>query len=221
MVIDPIFARVDSYVAGLFAEEDDALRAAVAAMSEAGMPAISVSATEGRLLQILAHTCGARRILEIGTLGGYSTIWTARGLPADGRLVTIELDPKHAEVARANLARAGVGDRVTVRVGKALDELPRIEAEGLGPFDMVFLDADKKPYAEHLDGAVRLSRPGTVIVADNVVRDGKVLDPDSPDEFVQGVRRFNAALAARTDVDGVVFQTVARGHDGMAIGVVR
>ena len=186
------------------------------------MPQISVSPTEGKLLHVLARLCGAKKILEIGTLGAYSTIWMARALPSDGRLMSIEADPAYAEVARSNLERAGVQERVTVRVGRALEVLPEIEAEGLGPFDMIFIDADKPPYVEYFGWALRLACSGTLIVADNVIRAGEVLKPDGTDEMAAGVRRFNAALAAENRVSAVVLQTIgARGHDGMAVAVVR
>jgi caffeoyl-CoA O-methyltransferase len=219
---DPIFLDVERYIAGLFATEDDALAGVQRSIDQAGMPAISVSPVEGKLLHLLARLMGARRILELGTLGGYSTIWMARALPPDGRLISIEVDGTYAEVARRNLQRAGVGDRVTVRVGRALDVLPQLEAEKEGPFDMVFIDADKQPYLEYFQWAMRLSRAGTLIVADNVIREGEVLDAKSDDDKVLGVQRFNAALAADPRVTSVILQTVgAKGHDGMAVTLVR
>lgn len=222
MSLDPIFADVDRWIGRLFAAEDEALAQVERSLDEARMPHISVSATEGKLLHVLARLCGARRILEIGTLGGYSTIWMARALPPDGHLISIEVDPAHAEVARANVARAGVRDRVSVRVGRALDVLPELESDGLAPFDMVFIDADKPPYADYLRWALRLSRPGTLIVADNVIRSGEVLDAGNSDASVAGVRRFDEALAAEPRVSAILLQTVgARGHDGMALAVVR
>ena len=222
MELDPIFLDVERYIAGLFATEDDALAGVQRSIDQAGMPAISVSPVEGKLLHLLARLTGARRILELGTLGGYSTIWMARALPPDGRLISIEVDGTYAEVARRNLQRADVGDRVTVRVGRALDVLPQLEAEKVGPFDMVFIDADKQPYLEYFQWAMRLSRAGTLIVADNVIRDGEVLDAKSDDDKVRGVQRFNAALAADPRVTSVILQTVgAKGHDGMAVTLVR
>jgi predicted O-methyltransferase YrrM len=189
---------------------------------EAGMPQISVSAVEGKLLNLLASLTGARRILEMGTLGGYSTIWLARALPPGGRLITVEVDPAFAEVARKNLEKAGVADRVTIRLGRALDVLPQIQAEQLGPFDLIFIDADKPPYLEYFNWALELSRPGTLIIADNVVRFGGVLEADSKDERVVGVQRLNSALAADDRVKSVILQTVgAKGHDGMALALVR
>ena len=219
--LDPIFARVDRWIAERFAPEDDALAGVEPSLERAGMPHISVSPTEGKLLHVLALAVRAERVLEIGTLGGYSTIWMARALPPTGRVVTIEVDAKHAEVARANLARAGLADRATVRVGPALEELPRLVAEQVEPFDLIFIDADKPPYAEYLSWALRLARSGTLIVADNVVQSGRILDADDADRSVAGIRRFDEALAAEPRVAAVLLQTVARGHDGMALAVVR
>jgi caffeoyl-CoA O-methyltransferase len=220
--LDPIFADVDRYIAGLFAPEDEALAQVEASIERAGMPHISVSPTEGQLLHVLARLCRAERILEVGTLAGYSTIWMARALPPTGRLISIEAEPKHAEVARANLDRAAVASRATVRVGRALDVLAELEREGTRPFDMVFIDADKAPYLEYLRWALRLTRPGSLIVADNVIRSGDVLDRESEDAMVQGVQRFNDALAAESRVSAILLQTVGeRGHDGMALAVVR
>jgi caffeoyl-CoA O-methyltransferase len=220
--VAPIFADVDRYIAGLFAPEDDALADVEKSIERAGMPQISVSPTEGKLLHVLARLSGARSILEVGTLAGYSTIWMARALPPGGRLISLEVNPKHAEIARANVARAGVADRVTIRVGRALDVLPELEREGAGPFDMTFIDADKQPYLEYFRWALRLSRPGSLIVADNVIRYGHVVDRASEDAFVKGIQRFNDALAAEPRVSAVLLQTVGeRGHDGMALAVVR
>jgi predicted O-methyltransferase YrrM len=181
------------------------------------MPAISVSPTQGKLLQLLARIQGARRILEIGTLGGYSTIWLARALPPDGRLISLEVNPKHAEVARANLARAGLTTMVEIRQGRAVDTLQQLATEGNGPFDLIFIDADKPGYADYLKWSLKLARQGTLIIADNVVRKGAVADPDSKDENVQGIRKFNEALAAEKRVTTTVIQTVGgKGYDGLA-----
>ena len=220
--LDPIFTDVDRYIGALFAPEDDALADVEPSIERAGMPHISVSPTEGKLLHVLARLIRAERILEIGTLGGYSTIWMARALPPTGRMVSIEVDPKHAEVARANVARAGVAGRTTIRVGAGLDVLPELEREGAGPFDMVFIDADKQPYLEYFQWALRLTHPGSLIVADNVIRSGAVLDRASEDAMVKGVQRLNDALAREPRVTATVLQTVGlKGHDGMAIAVVR
>jgi caffeoyl-CoA O-methyltransferase len=221
MDLDPIFSDVEHYISGLFAVEDAALGAVQQSILDAGMPPISVSPVEGKLLHLLARLAGARRILELGTLGAYSTIWLARALPPDGSLVSIEVDPEFAKVARLNLANAGVQHLVSVRVGAALEILPQIQAENLGTFDMIFIDADKPPYLEYFHWALRLSRSGTLIVADNVIRSGEVLASDSQDEKVLGVQRFNAALAVEPRVSSVVLQTVGtKGHDGMAVALV-
>lgn len=217
------FAAVDTYLEGQFGDHGDpVLDAAQRRADEAALPTIAVSATQGRFLHVLALAVGARSILEIGTLGGYSTIWLARALPPDGRLISLELDPHHAAVARENVAAADLDGVVEVRIGPALDSLQALVDEGAGPFDLVFIDADKPPYTEYLAAALRLSRPGTLLVADNVVRDGAVLDRDSDDPAVRGVRRFIAALAAQPGVTGAVVQQVgAKGYDGMALAVVR
>jgi len=216
-----IWTAVDRYITDLLmpadAAPDSALDAALQASAEAGMPAIAVSANQGKLLMLMAQMLGARRILEIGTLGGYSTIWLARGLSAGGRVITLEADPKHADVARSNIARAGLGDVVEVRGGKALDTLPHVE----GPFDFIFIDADKVNYPGYLEWAVKLSRSGTVIIADNVVRKGAVIDAASTDVNVQGVRRFNEILAADPRLSATAIQTVGgKGYDGFAIARV-
>lgn len=215
------WTAVDRYITELFVPADPALDAALQATADAGMPLISVAPNQGKLLHILALSHGARAILEIGTLGGYSTIWLARALPADGRLITLEANPKHAEVARGTIARAGLGQVVEVRLGQALDTLPQLAAEGRGPFDLVFIDADKTNTAAYFAWALKLTRRGSLIITDNVVRDGAVLDADSADASVQGVRRFNAALAAEPRVSATVIQTVgSKGYDGLAIAIV-
>lgn len=216
-----LWSAVDRYIGDLFIGRDAALDAALESSVAAGLPPIAVAPHEGKLLMLLARAIGARRILEIGTLGGYSTIWLARALPNGGQLITLELDPGHADVARENIKRAGLGGVVELRIGRAQDTLPEIDAAGLGPFDLIFIDADKEGYVEYLKWSLALSRPGTLIIADNVVRDGKVLDPDSEDRLVQGVRRFNEALAAEPRVIATATQTVGvKGHDGMAIALV-
>lgn len=212
-----LWSAVDRYITDLLVPPDAALEAALGASVDAGMPTIAVSANQGKLLMLMAQMVGTRRILEIGTLGGYSTIWLARGLAAGGRLITLEADPKHADVASSNIASAGLGDVVEVRVGKALDTLPLLE----GPFDFVFIDADKLNYPGYLTWAVALSRSGTVIVADNVVRRGAVIDADSSDVNVQGVRRFNEMLAADARLSATAIQTVgSKGYDGFTIARV-
>jgi predicted O-methyltransferase YrrM len=209
-----LWTAVDDYIAGLMVPSDEALEEALRATAEAGMPAIAVSPAQGKMLMLLAQSLGARRILEIGTLGGYSTIWLARGLADGGRLITLEADPKHAEVARRNIARAGLSESVEVKLGRAIDTLPGLD----GPFDLIFIDADKPSYPRYLSWAVKLSRVGSLIVADNVVRKGAVIDPDSSDSNVQGVRRFNELVAAEKRVSATVIQTVgSKGYDGFAI----
>lgn len=221
MADDDVWTAVDHHLEELFAASDAALDGALARSDDAGLPAIAVSPMHGRLLHVLARARGARRILEIGTLGGYSTVWLARALPPDGQLVTLEYEAEHAEVARTNLAAAELADVVEVRVGAALDTLADLERAGVEPFDLVFIDADKPPYAEYLQAALRLSAPGTLIVADNVVRGGAIVDADPDDPAVAGIQRFNAALAAEPRVTASVIQMVgAKGHDGMAFAVV-
>ena len=212
-----LWTAVDRYYADLLLPADPVLEAALRASDEAGLPAIAVSASQGKLLMLLAQSLGARRILEIGTLGAYSTIWLAKGLTGGGRLITLEADPKHAEVARRNIARAGLSEVVEVRSGKALETLPDVE----GPFDLIFIDADKVGYPEYFSWAVKLSRAGSLIVADNVVRAGAVIDAQSGDANVQGVRRFNELVAADKRVGATVIQTVgSKGYDGFAIARV-
>lgn len=215
-----LWTAVDHYLSDLFVD-DPALDAAIAACDRAGLPAIAVSPPQGKLLQQLALIRGARTILEIGTLGGYSTIWLARALPEGGRLITIEIDPKHAAVARQNLAAAGLADRVEVRLGAALDALPQLASEAHTPFDLVFIDADKPNIPEYFDWALKMSRLGTVIIVDNVVRDGAVIDAASHDASVLGVRRLNDRLAKETRVSATVIQTVgSKGYDGFAVVLV-
>ena len=212
---------VDDYVAETIVAPDPALEQALAANAAAGLPSIDVSAPQGKLIHLLARMMGARRALEIGTLGGYSTIWLASALPHDGRLVTLERSARHAEVARKNVARAGLAAKVEVRTGAALDALPRIEAEGLGPFDFVFIDADKTNNGAYLQWALKLSRPGTAIMVDNVVRDGEVADARSADPDVVGVRRMFDLIAREPRLSATAIQTVgAKGWDGFALALV-
>jgi predicted O-methyltransferase YrrM len=216
-----VWAAVDEYFGDTLVPSDPALDAALEAAAAAGLPDIGVAPNQGKLLQLLARVQGARNILEVGTLAGYSTIWLARALPAGGRLVTLEVDPKHAEVARGNLANAGLGDVVDVRVGPALDTLPKLAAEGLGPFDLIFIDADKPSNPDYFTWALELSRPGSLIIVDNVVRGGAVVEADSEDPRVQGVRRLNELIAAEPRVSATALQTVGhKGYDGLAIALV-
>ena len=212
---------VDRYFADALASPDAALDAALKASADAGLPAIAVAPNQGMFLSLLVRAIGARRVLELGTLGGYSTIWMARALPADGRVITLEADARHAEVARANLARAGLASVVEVRLGPALETLPTIAAEGSGPFDLVFIDADKANIPAYFAWALKLSRRGSLIVVDNVVREGAVTDAASTDASVQGVRRLVALLASEPRVSATALQTVgAKGYDGFVIALV-
>jgi predicted O-methyltransferase YrrM len=224
-----IWSAVDSYIAGHLIGEDPALEQALRDSSAAGLPAIAVTPAQGKLLELLARVQGARTILELGTLGGYSTIWLARALPADGHLVTLEAEPRYAEVARVSIARAGFGDVVEIRVGPALETLPELAAEGAGPFDLIFIDADKGNYPGYFSWALKLSRPGTVIIGDNVVRDGAILDPDADDpsggnETIKGVRRFYELLAEGVgggSISATAIQTVGdKGYDGFVLALV-
>jgi predicted O-methyltransferase YrrM len=215
------WAAVDRYITELLIRPDSALDDALAASAAAGLPSINVAPNQGKLLHLLARIQGARTILEIGTLGGYSTIWLARALPQGGRLVTLEADPKHAEVARANLARAGLESVVDLRLGRALDILPRLSAEDAGPFDFIFIDADKPNNPDYFLWALRLARCGSVIVVDNVVRNGGILDAGSGDASAGGVRRMNELIAAEPRVTATIIQTVgSKGHDGLAVILV-
>lgn len=215
------WTAVDEYFTSLLTLPDEALENALRTSAAAGLPSIQVSPNQGKMLHLMARAIGARRILEIGTLGGYSTIWLARALPADGRLVTLEFEPKHADLARANLKNAGL-DRVTeVVVGRALDTLPTVTARADGPFDFIFIDADKPGYPDYLPWAVKLSRAGTLIIADNVVRRGAVVNDDNTDANVQGVRRFNELVAAHPRLSATAIQTVgSKGYDGFVMALV-
>ncbi|CAM2899401.1 O-methyltransferase [Prescottella defluvii] len=215
------WVEVDHYLAETVLGADEALERALAANAAAGLPPIDVSPAQGKLLNLLARMAGATRVLEIGTLGGYSTIWLARAVGESGRVVTVEYEPRHAAVARDNVDRAGVGDRVDIRVGAALDVLPGVEADGIAPFDLVFIDADKVNNSNYVRWALRLSRPGTVIVVDNVVRGGSVSNPDLDDEAVRASREVLELLAAEPRLDATALQTVgSKGWDGFALALV-
>ena len=215
------WSAVDLYCADLLAPSDAQLDAALAANRAAELPSIDISRNQGKFLHLLVRIAQPRRILEVGLLGGYSTIWMARALPEDGRIVSLERSPKHADVARRNLAHAGLLDRVEIRVGPALETLPVLAAEGAPPFDLIFLDADKFNNPRYLEWAVKLSRPGAVIVVDNIVRKGQVLDAGSTDPDVQGSRATLERMAADPRLSSVVMQTVgSKGYDGFAIAVV-
>jgi predicted O-methyltransferase YrrM len=220
-VNDRTWVAVDDYFDEALVHDDEALKDVQRVSTASGLPPISVSGAQGKLLHLLARSIGARHILEIGTLGGYSTVWLARALRAPGGLITLELDPHHAQVARSNLDRAGVGELVEIRVGPAAQSLEALVEERLEPFDFVFVDADKASNATYFEYAVRLSRPGTVIVVDNVVRGGHVIDHASRDEDVQGVRRLVDALAANRKVAATAIQTVgSKGYDGLIVALV-
>jgi predicted O-methyltransferase YrrM len=220
-VTEQRWAEVDRYICELFVPPDPALDQALETSRAAGLPPINVAPNQGKLLHLLARLAGARRVLEVGTLGGYSTIWLARALPADGHLTTLEIDPDRADLARANLERAGLAERVTVRIGPAADTLASLAAEGAGPFDLVFIDADKPGNPEYFAWAMRLARPGSLIVVDNVVRRGAVADPDDGDLAVVGTRRLNEVMAAEQRVSVTEIQTVgSKGYDGFALALV-
>ncbi|HXJ47211.1 MAG TPA: O-methyltransferase [Candidatus Dormibacteraeota bacterium] len=215
-----LWTKVEEYF-GPLVQEDKALKAAAKEGESAGLPAIAVSPNEGKLLLLMAQMIGARKILEVGTLAGYSTIWLARGLSEGGRLITLEYEQKHAEVAKKNIARAGLNEVVDVRVGDATKTMSELLKEGAGPFDLIFLDANKDGYPTYFEWALKLSRKGTVIVADNVVRDGGVIDAASKDASIQGVRRFNELVAAEKRVSATAIQTVgSKGYDGFAVALV-
>ena len=215
-----LFEAVDQYICKLFAQNDEVLDAVVASIEKNNIPQISISASQGKFLQVLVKLCRAKNILELGTLAGYSTIWMARGLPADGKLISLEYEQLHADVARENIKRARLDNIVEIRVGNGLDLLPQLQQEQK-VFDMIFIDADKQPYTEYFQWALKLSHSGTLIIADNVIREGKILDEASQDEAVTGVQRFNKFLAATKEVTAVIMQNVGeKDHDGMAIAVV-
>jgi len=217
-----IWSSVDAYIVDTLVPHDPKLDAVLRANAAAGLPAIDVSPNQGKFLHLLARIQGAKRILEIGTLGGYSTIWLARALPPDGSLVTLEFEPKHAEVAAANIANAGLSAIVEIRVGPALESLAQLHREGCPPFDLIFIDADKPNNPAYLEWSLRLSRPGTIILGDNVVRGGAVTDPDNPDPRVQGVRRFIQMMADDPRLDATALQTVgSKGYDGFTLAVVK
>ncbi len=217
--IDKLWAAVDDFIADTLVPGDAALEAALEASKKAGLPPINVAPNQGKLLMLLAQAVGARRILEIGTLGGYSTIWLARGLAPDGRLITLEANADYAKIARANIERAGFGEKVEIRVGRAIDLLPSLADQAA--FDLIFIDADKPGTPGYFQWAVRLARPGALIIVDNVVRDGAILDASSKDENVQAMRRFFELAATDPRVSGTAIQTVGgKGHDGLAILLV-
>lgn len=215
------WTKVDSYITDLLLPSDPILDEALQANKDANLPAIDVAPNQGKLLHLMAQIQGARRILEIGTLGGYSTIWLGRALPEDGQLISLELDPTHAKVASSNIARAGLSEKVEIRVGDALDSLAQLGAEKAEPFDMIFIDADKPNNPNYFEWALKLSRRGSIIILDNVVRKGAVADESSSDPSVQGVRRFFEMVASEPRVSATAIQTVgSKGYDGFSILLV-
>lgn len=216
-----IFSQVDKYISSLLAPEDKVLTDTIKSLDTEGLPQHSVSPNQGKFLQVMMIACNAKKVLELGTLGGYSTIWLARALPDNGKVITIEIDKHHGDVAQRNIDNAGLSKKVDFKIGKALDILPQIIAENDEPFDMIFIDADKPPYAEYFEFALQLSRPGTLIICDNVIREGKVLDNNSTDEKVQGVQRLNKMLSENKNVTATILHSVGvKEYDGMAIAVV-
>ncbi len=216
-----VWEAVDKFLDKMMIPHDSALEDALAAAAAAKLPAIQVSSVQGKFLHLLARILGARNVLEIGTLGGYSTIWMARALPEGGRIITLEADPKHADVAKKNFARAGVESKVELRLGKALDTLPHVAADGLGPFDLFFIDANKSNMPEYFEWSLKLTRKGSVIIADNVVREGAILDAKSKDADIQGIRRFLEMVGKERRVSGTALQTVStKNYDGFAFVLV-
>jgi predicted O-methyltransferase YrrM len=217
-----LWTDVDNYLVENLIPADPALDKALKSNQAAGLPTIDVAPNQGKLLHLLARIQGARRILEIGTLGGYSTIWLARALPSDGNLVTLEVEAKHAEVARANIERAGLSSLVQLRLGPALESLLQLQKEGAKPFDLIFIDADKQNIPAYLESSLRLSRPGTVIITDNVIRDGAIINAEDPDPRVQGVRRLFEMMSADPRLDATALQTVGtKGYDGFTLAIVK
>jgi predicted O-methyltransferase YrrM len=218
---DALWAAVDEFLSDRLIAPDEILEQSLRSSEAAGLPPINVAPNQGKLLHLLAKGCRARRILEIGTLGGYSTIWLARALPEDGRLITLEIDALYAQVALANIEHAGLEKIVELRLGPALETLPNLEAEAACPFDLVFVDADKQSTPEYFEWAVRLARPGSIIVVDNVIRDGAIVDANSVDDRVRGVRRFFELLVNDSRVSATAIQTVgSKGYDGFAVALV-
>jgi caffeoyl-CoA O-methyltransferase len=220
--MDPgIFSAVDHYISHLLIREDEVLQSVPQTLKDAGLPFSTVSPNQGKFLQIMALACHATNILELGTLGGYSAICLGRALPDKGKMITIEIDPARAAVAAKNISRAGLKDKVKIRIGKAMEILNQLIEETSDPFDLIFIDADKEPYAEYFELSLRLSKPGTVIIADNVIREGEVLNEPGKDSFIHGVQRFNKLLAKTAGVSSTIVQTVGtKPHDGISISVV-
>jgi predicted O-methyltransferase YrrM len=217
-----IFGQVDNYISGLLIPQDEILLSVAQTLADAGLPFSTVSPNQGKFLQMMALACNAKKILELGTLGGYSAIWLARSLPENGKMITVEIDPARAVVAKKNIARAGLGDKVEVRIGRAQTVLEQLKTENGEPFDLIFIDADKEPYAEYFSLSLELSRPGTMIIADNVIREGEVMNEKSQDSFIKGVQRFNNLLAVSDQVTSTIIQTVGvKPHDGISLSIVK
>jgi len=215
-----LMRQIDDYVESLYASNDEALDSTIRSIEENGMPHINVSANEGKLLYMLAKLSGARKILEVGTLAGYSTIWLARALPEDGKLISLEYEPKHAQVSAENIERAGLSDRVEIRTGAGLDLMEKIAEANEGPFDLFFIDADKTNYPGYLDWAIKLSRPGSVILSDNLIRNGGVISPDPGDENSTAIARYNRKLATHPRLESIVLPIIRENVDGLGISLV-
>lgn len=217
-----LFLNVDKYIRNLLAPEDNALKETIRSLDNNNLPQHSVSANQGKFLQVLMATCNAKNVLELGTLGGYSTIWMARALPENGKIITIEHDENHARVAKQNFKNAGLSEKIELMIGNALEILPNLESKIQEPFDFIFIDADKPPYVEYFNYALRLSRKGTIIVCDNVIREGKILETNSTDEKVIGVQRLNNMLSKNEKVVATILPTIGlKEYDGMAIATVK
>jgi caffeoyl-CoA O-methyltransferase len=220
--VENLFANVDHYISSLLIHEDEVLTSVAKSLRDANLPFGTVSPNQGKFLHIMALACKARNILELGTLGGYSAIWLARALPEDGKLVTVELEPAHAFIAKQNIERAGLSDKIEIRIGNAINILQEFISERHSSFDMIFIDADKPPYSEYFLAALKLSHPGTFIIADNVIREGKVLEENKNDEFLKGVKRFNNTLSKTSVATSTIIQTVGiKPHDGFSLSIVR
>ncbi|HSZ34129.1 MAG TPA: O-methyltransferase [Puia sp.] len=216
-----IFKEVDNYISSLLIHEDEVLLSVPQTLKDANLPFSTVSPNQGKFLHIMALACNAKNILELGTLGGYSAIWLARALPENGKMITVEIDPARAAVAKKNIARAGLSGKVEIRVGKAMEILHQLKQENAEPFDLIFIDADKEPYAEYFQLSLQLSGPGTFIIADNVIREGEVMNEKIKDGFINGVQRFNNLLAMTPNVTSTIIQTVGiKPHDGISLSIV-
>jgi caffeoyl-CoA O-methyltransferase len=216
-----IFQKVDQYISSLLIHEDEVLLSVPQTLKDANLPFSTVSPNQGKFLQLMALACNAKNILELGTLGGYSAIWLARALPENGKMITVEIDATRAAIAEKNIEQAGLHDKVEIRIGKAMEVLTQLAQENKEPFDLIFIDADKEPYAEYFELCLRLSKPGTFIIADNVIREGEVMNEKIKDSFINGVQRFNNLLANTANVTSTIIQTVGtKPHDGISLSIV-